>query len=289
MPSDADGPPSPVLVVGATGQQGGAVARHLLGAGVPMRALTRNPHKPAARALADQGAEVVAGDLADADSMRRALAGAGAVFLVTQFFEAGYAGEVAQGKLMVDLAGEAGVRHFVFSSVGSADKNTGIPHFDSKYEIERYLAARFASFTVVRPVFLMENWKGRRAEITGGSLATPLSPERPLQQVSVEDIGAFTLMVLTQPDRWKGRSVDLAGDELSMTETAEVFARVTQRPVALRPVSWDDFREQQGEEMYVMNRWFETTGYQADLNWLREVNPQMLTLEDYLRRHHWQP
>jgi uncharacterized protein YbjT (DUF2867 family) len=256
---------------------------------VPIRALTRNPHKPAARALADQGAEVVAGDLADADSMRRALAGAGAVFCVTQFFEAGYAGEVAQGKLMVDLAAEAGVRHFVYSSVGSADKNTGIPHFESKYEVERYLAARLASFTVVRPVFLMENWKGRREEITGGSLATPLSPERPLQQVSVEDIGAFTLIVLTQPDRWKGRSVDLAGDELSMAETAEVFTRVTRRPVALRPVSWDDFREQQGEEMYVMNRWFETTGYQADLNWLREVNPQTLTLEDYLRQHHWVP
>jgi hypothetical protein len=83
--------------------------------------------------------------------------------------------------------------------------------------------------------------------------------------------------------------VDLAGDELSMTETAEVFARVTQRPVAMWQLSWDDFRDQQGEEMYVMNRWFETTGYHANLTWLRQVNPQMLTLEDYLRQHRWQP
>ncbi|MFJ9368624.1 NmrA/HSCARG family protein [Nocardia sp. NPDC101769] len=289
MNSDAGRSHSPVLVVGATGQQGGAVARRLLGAGVPVRALTRNPGKASARALADHGAEVVAGDLGDADSIRGALAGVGSVFCVTQFFEAGYDGEVAQGKLMVDLAAEAGVGHFVFSSVGSADKNTGIPHFDSKYEVERHLAASSLPFTVLRPVFLMENWEGRREEIMHGSLVTPLSADRPLQQVSVEDIGTFTLLALTRPEHWIGRSVDLAGDELSMTETAEVFTRVTQRPVAVAPISWDEFRDRQGEEMYVMNRWFETTGYEADLDSLRTLNPDMLTFENYLHRHHWQP
>jgi uncharacterized protein YbjT (DUF2867 family) len=289
MPFDADKVHSPVLVAGATGQQGGAVARCLLAAGIPVRALTRNPAKPAARALAGQGAEVVAGDMTDAESLRRALAGAGAVFCVTQFLEAGYDGEVAQGKLMVDLATEARVGHFVFSSIGSADQNTGIPHFDSKYQVERHLAADLVPFTVVRPVFLMENWEFYREAINGGSLVTPLSSDRPLQQVTVEDIGAFTLMVLSEPGRWTGRSVDLAGDELSMAETAQVFTRVTQRPVAVRQVSWDDLREQQGEEVYVMNRWFESTGYHADLNWLRQVNPQMVNLENYLRRHHWQP
>src|SRR5216683_2851241 len=249
MAEDANRPGTRVLVVGATGKQGGAVAHHLLAAGLLVRTLTRNPDKPAARTLADRGGEGVAGDLAAA----------------------------------------AGVGHFVFTSVCSADKNTGIPHFDSKYQVERHLAAGSVPFTIVRPVFLMENWELYREAIGGGSLVSPLSPERPLQQVSVEDIGAFTLIALTQPDRWKGRSVDLAGDELSMTETAEVFARVTQRPVAMWQISWDEFRDQQGEEMYVMNRWFETTGYHADLNWLRQVNPQMLTLEDYLRQHRWQP
>ena len=138
-------------------------------------------------------------------------------------------------------------------------------------------------------VVLMENWEFYREAINGGSLVTPLSSDRPLQQVSVEDIGAFTLMALSEPGRWTGRSVDLAGDELSMAETAQVLTRVTQRPVAVRQVSWDDFRKQQGEEVYVMNRWFETTGYHADLNWLRHINPQMVNLENYLRRHHWQP
>ncbi len=211
------------------------------------------------------------------------------MFCVTNFYEAGYAGEVAQGELMVDLAAAARVGHFVFSSVGSADQNTGIPHFDSKYHVKRHLAAGSVPFTVLRPVSFMENWELYREAINGGSLVTPLSPGRPMQQVSVEDIGAFTVMALSEPGRWTGRSVDLAGDELSMTATAEVFARVAQRPVAVRQASWHDFREQQGEEMFVMYRWFETTGYHADLTWLRQLNPRMVTLEDYLRRHRWQP
>ncbi|GGW13367.1 hypothetical protein GCM10018980_72010 [Streptomyces capoamus] len=288
MTSEADERRLTVLVLGATGQQGGAVARHLLQAGWPVRALTRDPGKQAARVLADQGAQVVAGDLGDAASLRAALAGVDSVFCVTQYFGAGYAGEVAQGKLMVDLAAEAGVEHFVFSSVGSAHRNTGIPHFDSKYEIEQHLEQSDLPFTVLRPVYLMENWEGARHMIVNGSLVTPLSPDRPLQQVSVEDIGAFTLLALSRPDQWVGRSVDLAGDELSMTRSAEVFTRVLHRPVEVQHVSWDDFREQQGEEMYVMNRWFETAGYEADVTRLREVRPQMLSLEDYLHRHHWE-
>ncbi|MEU8472305.1 NmrA/HSCARG family protein [Streptomyces sp. NPDC029006] len=288
MTSEAGERRHAVLVLGATGQQGGAVSRHLLQAGWPVHALTRDPGKPAARALADQGAQVVAGDLEDAASLRAALAGVDAVFCVTQYFGAGYEGEVAQGRLMVDLAAEAGVEHFVFSSVGSAHRNTGIAHFNSKYEIEQHLAQSSIPFTVLRPVFLMENWEGRRQEIINGSLETPLSFERPVQQVSVEDIGAFTLLAMSQPDRWVGRSVDLAGDELSMAECAEVFARVLQRPVEVRRIPWDDFLEQQGEEMYVMNRWFETTGYEADLAQLRTIRPGMLSLEDYLHRHHWQ-
>ncbi|MCP9206565.1 NmrA/HSCARG family protein [Streptomyces sp. NEAU-Y11] len=288
MASDGQEPRRVVLVVGATGQQGGAVARHLLAADRPVRALTRSPGKPAARALADRGAQVVAGDLGDADSLRAALDGVAAVFCVTQFFEAGYEGEVRQGRLMVDLAEQAGVDHFVFSSVGSADRNTGIPHFDSKYEIERHLARSRLPYTVLRPVFLMENWEGRRSELMDGVLETPLSPDRPVQQVSVEDIGAFTLLALSRPAQWKGRSVDLAGDELSMTRTAEVFARVLRRAVQVRRVSWEDFRAQQGEEMYVMNRWFETTGYAADLARLRQERPGTLSLEDYLRGHRWE-
>jgi uncharacterized protein YbjT (DUF2867 family) len=287
MTPEADERRRTVLVLGATGQQGGAVARHLLQAGWPVRALTRDPDKPAARVLVNQGAQVAAGDLGDAESLRAALAGVGAVFCVTQYFGAGYEGEVAQGRLMVDLAAEAQVEHFVFSSVGSADKNTGIPHFDSKYEIERHLAQSSVPFTVLRPVFLMENWEGRRQEVVNGSLVTPLSPERPVQQVSVEDIGVFALLALSRPDQWVGRSVDLAGDELSMTQCAEVFARVLRRPVEVCCMSWDDFREQQGEEMYVMNRWFETTGYEADVAQLRKIRPVMLSLEDYLHLHHW--
>ena len=127
--ADGQNAQRPVLVSGATGNQGGAVARNLLERGFEVRALTRDPDKPAARLLAERGAEVVRGDLEDRSSLDRALEGAYGAFSVQNFSEAGYDGEVRQGKALADAAKEAGVSHFVYSSVGSAYRNTGIPLF----------------------------------------------------------------------------------------------------------------------------------------------------------------
>ena len=129
-----------ILVTGATGQQGGAVARHLLKQpGFAVRALTRDSAKPAARALAQAGAEVVRGDLDDPASVRRALEGAWGVFSVQNFMETGYEGEIRQGKALADAAKAAGVQHFVYTSVVSADRKTGLPHFESKWQIEQHI------------------------------------------------------------------------------------------------------------------------------------------------------
>ena len=121
-----------ILVSGATGQQGGAVARSLLKRGFPVRALTRSPEKPEAQALAEGGAELVRGDLENRASLDQALEGVHGVFSVQNFWESGYEREVQQGKTLADAAKAAGVRHVVYSSVGSAHRETGISHFDSK-------------------------------------------------------------------------------------------------------------------------------------------------------------
>ena len=121
-----------ILVVGATGNQGGAVARSLLDRGFRVRGLTRNPQKPEAQALTEQGAEVVQGDMEDRSAMERVLEGAYGVFSVQNFWEAGYDHEVKQGKTVANAAKAAGVEHFVYSSAGSAHRQTGIPSFDSK-------------------------------------------------------------------------------------------------------------------------------------------------------------
>ncbi len=277
-----------ILVTGATGQQGGAVARKLLERGFAVRVLTRDTQKPAAKELAGLGAEVVEGDLDDRASIERALEGVRGVFSVQQFAETGVEGEVRQGKALADAAKEAGVEHFVYSSVGSAHKETGIPHFDSKWEVEEHARGIGLPCTVLRPVFFMQNWEWMREPILGGALPQPLDPEKPLQNVAAEDIGAFAALAFENPDQWIGREVDLAGDEMTMTDIAGAFSRVTGREVSYVQTPWDQFEEQMGEEFAVMYRWFDDVGYEADIGALRSEHPGLTSLEDYLRRHGWE-
>ena len=277
-----------ILVSGATGQQGGSVARNLLQRGFGVRALTRDPDKPEAKELAGLGAEVVSGDLEDASSIERVLDGVHGVFSVQQFFEAGYEGEVRQGVRLADAAKSAGVEHYVYSSVGSAHRETGIPHFESKWEVEEHVRGSGVSYTVLRPVFFMQNWEFMREPILGGTLPQPLDPDRPLQMLAVEDIGVFVAMAFENPDEWIGREVDLAGDEMAMLEIADTFSRVIGRQVDYVQVPWEGFEEQMGEEATVMYRWFNDYGYEADIAALEKEHPGLLSLEQYLRGHGWE-
>ena len=277
-----------ILVSGATGQQGGTVARNLLGRGFVVRALTRDTEKAAAMTLADLGAEVVGGDLEDRASIELVLDGVYGVFSVQQFFEAGYEGEVRQGVLLADAAKDAGVEHLVYSSVGSAHRETGIPHFESKWEVEEHVRASGVPYTVLRPVYFMQNWEWMRAPILGGTLPQPLDPDKPFQMIDAEDIGVFAAMAFDDPETWIGREVDLAGDEMTMPEIAGTFSRVIGRNVDYFQVPWEGFEEQMGEESAVMYRWFNDHGYEANIAALRDEYPGLTTLEQYLRAHGWE-
>jgi uncharacterized protein YbjT (DUF2867 family) len=277
-----------ILVAGATGNQGGAVARSLLNRGFRVRGLTRDPQKPEARALAEQGVEVVQGDMEDRSAMDQVLEGAYGVFSVQNFWEVGYEREVQQGKTVADAAKAAGVEHFVYSSVGSAHRHTGIPHFDSKLKVEEHVREIGLPYTILRPVFLMQNWEGMREHVLGGTLAQPLDPDMPFQQVAVEDVGAFAAIAFEHPNEWIGREVDLAGDEQTMPEIAETFGRVTGRRISYYQVPWDQFEEQMGEEYVVMYRWFNDVGYEANIAALRQEYPELTTFEQYLRSHGWE-
>src|SRR5258707_1882279 len=147
-----------ILITGATGNQGGAVAQALQSSGFRLRGLTRKPESERATALARRGVDIVKGDLDDEATLRRALAGAWGVFGVQNAAEAGVQREEEQGKRLATLAREAGVEHYVYTSVGSADKRTGVPHFDNKWRIEETVRGlRFPSHVILRPVFFMEN------------------------------------------------------------------------------------------------------------------------------------
>jgi uncharacterized protein YbjT (DUF2867 family) len=277
-----------VLVVGATGKQGGAVARSLLDRGFQVRALTRDPHKPEAQALDEQGAEVVQGDMDDRSAMDRSLEGAYGVFSMQNFWETGYDGEVQQGKTVADPAKAASVEHFVYSSVGSAHRQTGIPHFESKAEVEEHVREIGLPYTILRPVFFMQNWEMMGEMVLGGTLPQPLDPDKPFQQVAVEDVGAFAAIAFENPDRWIGREVDLAGDEQTMPEIAETFGHVIGREVSYYQVPWDQFEEQMGKEFTVNYRWFNDVGYEANIAALRQEYPELTTFERYLRSHGWE-
>jgi uncharacterized protein YbjT (DUF2867 family) len=278
-----------ILVTGATGQQGGAVARQLLKQpGFAVRALTRDSAKPAARALAQAGAEILRGDLGDPASVQRALEGAWGAFSVQNFMESGYDGEIRQGNTLADAAKSAGVQHFVYTSVVSADRKTGLPHFESKWQIEQHIRQCGLPYTILRPAFFMQNWYGfMREPILNGTLPLPMNSQTPLQQISVEDIGAFAAMAFQNPSKWAGRTLELAGEELTMLRVAETLSRVLGRNVKYIQVPWEQFRQNAGEEMTRMYRWFNDVGYHVDIAALRKEHPNLSTLEQVLRRQDW--
>jgi len=277
-----------VLVVGATGQQGGAVAREWLRRGYQVRGLTRNPASPRARALAEAGAVMLRGNLNDPTSLALALEDVDGVFLMTDFWEHGYDGEVRHGRNMIEAAQAAGIRHLVYSSVASADRATGIPHFDSKYDVERLLLDSTLSWTVIRPVSFMENFGGIPASLERGQYPTPLRPDAVVQYVSVRDIGRFAAAAFEDPADWRGVTLDIAGSSLSVTGLSELLGRVLAGPVELVNVPWSEYEARNGEEMTVMMRWFDAVGYDVDVPALRAAFPWMQQLEDYLLGA-WEP
>ncbi len=254
-----------VLVTGATGKQGGATLRHLAGkGGFRLRAMTRKPGSDAAKAVAALGAEVVQGDLDDAPSLERALAGCWGVFAVQNTWEAGVEGEEAQGKRIAEIARRQGVQHYVYTSVGSANRNTGIPHFDNKARIEQKVRElKFPSIVILRPVFFMENLVSPWF-LQGDKLVTAMRPTTKLQMIAVDDIGRFAAQAFVDPGKWSGTETDLAGDAATMPEAAAAVSEIVGRKIAFEPIPLEEVRKN-SEDVAMMLEWFERVGYSADI------------------------
>ncbi|MBV9307754.1 MAG: NmrA/HSCARG family protein [Acidobacteriaceae bacterium] len=274
-----------ILVTGATGQQGGAAYRHLRQRGFKLRALVRDPDSGKARQLMSAGEEVFHGNLDDQDSLSRALDGVHAVYSVQRYTE-DVAGEIKQGLALIEAAHRQGVSRFVYSSVGSADEQTGITHFESKGKIEEHLRSSGLDYTIFRPVFFMENWQTIfGAPIQEGRIPLPLSPTTKLQMVAVDDIGAFIALAFEHEGQWRNRTFSLAGDELSMHGIAEALSRAAVKPVQYKQVPWDEFEKQAGHGMTVMFRWFETHGYHVDLEAVKQEYPQTTSFNRWLETY----
>jgi uncharacterized protein YbjT (DUF2867 family) len=271
-----------ILVTGATGQQGGSLARLLLQKKHKVYALTRNTQSSAAQDLRNKGANVVKGDLDDSDSLERAAKDVESIFLMGTPFEDGTEGETRRGKLMADIAKENKVEHLVYSSVANADKNTGIPHFESKYTVEQHIKNLGIPYTIIGPTFFMENLLGPGLE--QGQLALPLSPSSILQQSALENIAEFSALVLERGKPFLGKRIDIASDEVTGEQAAKILSNELGQRIRYVHVPLEQVY-QANEDMARMYEWYERVGTGIDITSLHQEYPEVnwLTFSDWVR------
>lgn len=283
--SPTDGPSGLVAVVGATGLQGGATARALLDRGAGVRALARNPESDSARELVRLGVDVVQADLTDPASLRAAFTDVGAVFaMATPGREQDAEAETAHGLAIVDAAKAVDVPLVVYSSVGGAERSSGIPHFESKRKVEEHLAASGLAAVLVRPVFFMDNFAQFMApQVEDGALVVrmPMPGDIPLQLVAAVDVGQVCAEVVLHPDRVVGGAIEIAGDELTGDQIAAAFGQRYGLPARYEALPVEVLGDNQ--DMQAMFRWFaELPAYQADFARMRELLPDTLTFAGWL-------
>lgn len=278
-----------ILVVGATGNQGGSVARSLIGRGFSVHGMTRDPSQPAAQELESLGIEMVKGDLYEPSTLEPFVAEADGVFGVSDFWSEGYEGQVEQVTNLARASADAGVEHFVFSGVGGSERDTGVPHFDSCDEIEGNIRDLDLPYTFLRPVFFMQNYEPFYEDILAGTLALPVEEETNHQMIDLEDIGRVAAQVFADPGRYVGQAYELAGDEGTLADVAAVFSDVLGRKVEPLYLPIEDAREGFGDEFADMCQWFIDEGYQSDIAGMNQEFGPLTTLREYLERENWGP
>ncbi len=281
-----------ILVTGATGRQGGAVIRNLLKNNIPVRALSRTPQSLAAQLIREKGVDIVKGDMSDRTSLVEAMSGCDGVFSVQNYFEYGGEKEVQYGKNLADAAKQAGIQHFIYSSVCDADSNTGVPHFETKVVIESHIRKTGIPFTILRPVKFMENYYIPQVfrGILGGKLLDSIRPGKKHQMLAVEDIGKYATAAFQYPERSLSKTIDLAGDELTNEEVADTISGVLGMKVKFSRIPMPIVRLVMDKEMYLMFRWFNEKGFEADRDETARILPGIhaTSLKEFLLSENWQ-
>jgi uncharacterized protein YbjT (DUF2867 family) len=291
-----------ILVTGATGAQGGATARELLSAGRTVRFLTRNPDSRAARDLVARGAQIARGDLDDRASLREAMQRTHAVFSVQLPDSAGTDAERRHGYALIETAREAGVQHFVHTSVCEAGKHATFPRWETGYWWQKYWTdkwdveeavrrAGFKCWTVLKPAFLMDNFAQPKAKfmfphLQQGRIVTALRPDTRMQLIAADDVGAFARAAITDRERFDHRNIDLAVEALTMTEVAATLSRTLGKRVEARSVSPAAAVQAGLFPGWVRSQeWTNEVGYGADIGALARYGVQLTLFEEWVRRH----
>jgi uncharacterized protein YbjT (DUF2867 family) len=273
-----------IMVTGATGKQGGAVARHLTDGGWHVRILTRDPNKPAAKRCHEMGMEIIKADLDDKNSVLKAADGVYGIYSV-QSREQGFEVEVRQGKMLADIGKECRVKHFVYSSVSAANRNTKIPHFESKWQIEQYIDSLRIPVTIFRPVWFMDNFLMPQFldSILKGVLSMPLKSDKMLEMIAVDNIGGFVAKAFENPDEFIGQAIDIAGDKLTMPQVTEKLSKVVGHDVKFVEMPMKEMKKA-SEEWAIMFQWFNDVGYKSDIPKLRRMLPDLMDFDAWLHK-----
>jgi uncharacterized protein YbjT (DUF2867 family) len=259
-------------IAGATGRFRPLV-RVLLERGHRVRVLTRTGDSPIANELRWLGAEIWRGDFDEPETLVDAAVGADALFAAGTAHRVGPDGEERHGVAAADAAKESGVPHFVYVSGSGAGADSGVPVFDAKHAVEAHIRSLGLPHTIVAPVYFMENlfnpWN--LPALAAGTLPSPVSLRRPLQQVAIVDVAVFTRMVLERPGEFLGRRVEIASDELSASTAAHVLSRALGRHFEAQRVSLASLPD----GLARLFDWLERTGDQVDIATLHARYPEV--------------
>lgn len=272
-------------MTGATGNQGGAVTRHLLARGFHVKALTRTPGSDKAKSLAGQNVEILQGDLNDPSSYQEHLKNTEAVFC-NLHFTAGVDKEWKQGEAFVSAAAGAGVGHFIYSSVSGCDRKTGIPHWESKLKIEDHLKSTGINYTILRPTSLFENLliPAVKSRIQKGKLVLPTRAGIVQQFISSDDIGRISAIIFADPAPFTGRTITLAAEQMDGIQLAAVFSRVMGREIKFQQLPGFITRLVMGKNLSLMFRWINRNDglFLKNMEDFKREFPGMMSIEKWV-------
>lgn len=263
-----------ILVIGATGKQGHAVVKQLLEDGGQVRAFTRNKHNEKLTSIDNENLEIFEGNLSNEDSLNHAMEGEYGVYSVQPIIVDNVEEELRQGKMIIQTAEQQSIEYIVYSTAGGVNRDRTGPHFEVLADIENELKDSSLNYTIIKPSFFMDNFL-RITKVENGEIVIPEFIDRDVQfaMISSIDIAKIATNVFANTDKYNHQTIEIASDELTLNEMVKTFATVTGKPTEIK----GSFSSGTGER-----GWLEEKGYVIDFNQMDNINPNHLTLEQWI-------
>lgn len=292
-----------ILVVGATGLQGGAVANEALAQGFKVRILVRNENSDKAQALIQKGATAIVGDFNDPVSLERAMQNVYGVFSVpisgvdTEVTDS----ERKQARAVIEAALRNDVEHFVHTSVAATSRHTEFPNWGTGHWYEKYWTdkwdievevrnAGFKHWTIVKPAMVMNNFYSKvdmmYPDFKDGLIKTSTLPETKIDYIAIEDLAKFVVAAFSNPEKYDEQNIELASESLSYPEIAEIFTRITGKEVTTVYVPSKEALIQGTHPLVVRSQeWDNEVGYQVDKEALNQYDIPLTSFEAFVKQH----